>query len=97
VEAEEQIVGLERRAQATHGQWSRVVAARARALLADESGFDAAFAVASRGPSGAGLEFERFRTEWCWAERLVEVRRAPEAIAHLRIAACGFEGKGAAM
>ena len=94
-EAEEQIAELEARSLNSANPWAGIVAARGRALLASESDLDEAFLRATVATDGGEFEFERFRTEWCWGERLVAAGRTSDAIAHLRVATTGFTGKGA--
>jgi DNA-binding SARP family transcriptional activator len=94
-EAEEQIVRLEERSRYSVSPWAGIVAARSRALLASDDDLDGAFLRATTATGGGDSEFERFRTEWCWGERLVAAGRSADAIAHLRVAATGFAGRGA--
>jgi DNA-binding SARP family transcriptional activator len=95
-EAEEQIAKLEARSLHSVNPWAGIVAARVRALLASDADIDGAFGGAVKATSGGGFEFDRYRTERCWGEHLVAAGRTADAIAHLRVAAAGFEGKGAA-
>jgi DNA-binding SARP family transcriptional activator len=96
-EAEQQVTELEARSKRSNSPWGGIVAARGRALLASDDELDGAFLLAAKAIDGGEFEFERFRTEWCWGERLAAAGRNTDAIAHLRVAVAGFDGKGATM
>ncbi len=55
---------------------------------------DAAFRLAV-DTTGGGFAFARYRTQLCWGERLSAAGRPADAVAHLQVAATGFEGVGA--
>jgi len=93
-EAQEQLARLEQRLMVAESPWVRVVAARARALLAPVEEFDAAYRLAVDA-TGDGFAFARYRTELCWGERLAAEGRPADAVVHLQVAATGFEGIGA--
>jgi class 3 adenylate cyclase len=71
-------------------------AARAQALLADDSGFAVHFEEALRHHESTPDTFERARTHLHYGERLRRVRKRVEARKHLRAALKAFDELGAA-
>ena len=92
--AHEALTSLEVQAAKTGRTWAHAVAARCRGILADELGYEAAFAEALAMHADS-TPFERARTELCLGERLRRSRRRVAARQWLRAAADTFERLGA--
>jgi DNA-binding CsgD family transcriptional regulator/tetratricopeptide (TPR) repeat protein len=95
-DAEDVLVGLEKRAEATGDDWARAATSRCRGLLEADGAFDADFVAALELHGLTPMPFERARTELCFGERLRRARRRREAVEHLLVAHAGFERVGAA-
>jgi len=95
-QAEPLVRRIEDRAADSHSSWSTIVSERCRGLMASAADLDRHFSRSIEACAVGTLPFERLRTGWCWGERLLAVGRTDEAIAHLRLAAAGFRGFGAA-
>ncbi|MEV0440674.1 AAA family ATPase [Streptomyces spectabilis] len=83
-------------AEHTDAAWARALAARCRALLADEAGAQGAYEEALELHTGDGRPFEQARTRLLFGEWLRRTGRRSEARAPLRAALDAFERIGAA-
>jgi DNA-binding CsgD family transcriptional regulator len=94
-QAEQLLETFAKLARRTGGAWALGVAARCRALLADDFEFEGHYAQAISELARKPVPFERARTELSLGERRRRTRRRAEARAPLRSALQTFEALGA--
>jgi DNA-binding CsgD family transcriptional regulator len=95
-EAESTAEACEQAAAAKGQPWALARAARARALLAGDDGFEAAFEAALALHAQTPDAFEAARTRLAYGARLRRARRRVQARAPLRAAIAAFDRLGAA-
>jgi DNA-binding CsgD family transcriptional regulator len=94
-DAQRALPGSIERAGRTGPAWGAAVAARLRALLADEEAFEASFETALELHQGLDDAFSRARTQLAFGERLRRAGRRRDARVQLRAALETFDELGA--